>query len=173
MYYLVKVFDHEEAFELDLPTMLLAKVVCNLRNYYLQDQESTVKLIQTYFNPKCWDEPWSPEAVRLMWECVEPFTPYLGIVDETAIANQRRALLEDDVVDLLAWTVPGGRVLDHDLLKVFRDWNPDIEVTSNLFSRAVKAVTGFGKKPSDGKQYWEDFHLPTEEELEIRTAKVA
>lgn len=109
IFYLTKVFDHKAAFDQDLPTMILAKVVCNLRNYYLQNQESTVELIRTYFNPKSADVSWSPEAVRLMWECVARFTPSLGLVDETAIADQRREFLENEVVDLIAWTVPGDR----------------------------------------------------------------
>jgi hypothetical protein len=175
IFYLVHSFDHEAAFERDLPTMLFAKVVCNLRNYYVQDQESTVNLIQTYFNPKCWDEPWSQEAVRLMWEYVEPFTPWLGFVDETGVADQHRAFLENEVVDLLAWTAPGGRVLDYDLLRVFREWNPELEiaVSLNLFTRAVNAVTGLGKTPSNSKQYWVGFHLPTAEELAIRERMAA
>lgn len=174
-HYLVHVFDHDAAFERELPTMTLAKVVCNLRNYYLQDQESTVNLILTYFNPKCMDDPWSPEAVRLMWECVEPYAPYLGIVDEKAIAKQVKRLLENEVVDLIAWTEPGGRVLDKDLEQVFREWNPElgIEFTGNLFTRAVKAVTGLSKFYSDSKAFWVGFHLPTAEELAMRQGRVA
>jgi len=171
--YLVKAFNHEAAFHRDLPTMLFAKVVCNLRNFYLQDQESTVKLILTYFNPKCWDEPWSPEAVRLMWEYVEPFTPYLGLVDEDAVARQKAALLEREAAYLLEWVVPGGKVLDKDLLAVFQDWNPDLEATSYLLTTAVSAVTGLKKVPSNSKQYWVGFHLPTAEELERRLARAA
>ena len=173
IFYLVKVFNHEDACERDLPTTLLAKVVCNLRNYYLQDQESTVKLIQTYFNPKDLDDQWSPEAVRLMWEYVEGFTPWLGLVDKTAIADQRRVFLENEVVDLIAWTEQGGRVSDHDLLKVFQEWNPDIQVSLNLFTRAVNAVTGLGKTPSNGKQYWVGFHIPMAGELAIREGMAA
>lgn len=173
IYYLVHSFDHKAAFERDLPTMLFAKVVCNLRNYYLQDQESTVKLILTYFNPVCWDEPWSPEAVSLMWECVETYTPSLGIRDEKARAKQQRHALEDDVFDLLTWVRLGGRVLDDDLLAVFRDWNPQLEVTPNAFSRAVTALTGIPKRRSNGQDYWEGFHIPTAEELRLEAQQIA
>ncbi len=175
IFYLLKVFDHRAAYLRDRPTLILAKVVCNLRNYYLQDQESTVDLIQTYFNPKSWDEPWSAEAVRLMWEGVAPFTPALGLLDEKAIAMQKAQFLENEVVDLIAWTEPGGRVLDKDLEQVFREWNPELEIEfkGNLFSRAVKAVTGLSKFYSNSKGYWVGFHLPTAEELAIREGKVA
>jgi hypothetical protein len=84
--------------------------------------------------------------------------------------KQKARLLQEEVAYLLASTDPGGRVLDDDLLKVFRDWNPDIEVSSNLFSRAVKAVTGLTKHRSDGKGYWEGFHLPTAAEIAARAA---
>jgi hypothetical protein len=73
----------------------------------------------------------------------------------------------------IAWTEPGGRVQDHELLKVFQDWNPDIEVTLNLFTRAVNAVTGIGKTSSNSKQYWVGFHLPTADELAIRKKMAA
>jgi len=173
MFYLIFRFDHEGAFERDLPTMILAKVVCNLRNYFLQDQENTVKLIQTYFNPKCWDEPWSPEAVRLMWECVEGYTPSLGLVDEAAVAQQKALVLEREAAYLLARTIPGGKVLDKNLLAVFQEWNPDIEVSSYLLTTAVSSVTGLKKTASNSKQYWVGFHLPTAEELESRLVKAA
>lgn len=173
IFYLVHSFDHKAAFERDLPTMIFAKVVCNLRNYYLQDQESTVDLIQTYFNPKCWDEPWSPEAVRLMWEYVEPFTPSLGLADEKARAKQRKRSLEDEVIDLLAWVKLGGRVLDDDLLRVFHQWNPHLNVKLNSFTRAVNAVTGMTKLRSDGKDYWIGFSLPTAAELGLQGKKAA
>jgi len=163
LFYLLYKFDHEEAFRQDFSTMILAKAVCNLRNYYLQDKEKTVKLIQNHFNPKCWDEPWSPEAVGLMWECVENFTPSLGLVDEAAVAKQKARLIEQEVAYLLQGMSPGGRVQDKELLKTFREWNPDIEVTSNLFSRAVKAVTGTSKLRSDGKGFWVGFHFPDED----------
>ncbi len=71
------------------------------------------------------------------------------------------------MVDLIAWTKPGGRVWDKELEQVFREWNPELgfEFTGNRFTRAVKAVTGLGKTSCGGRYYWEGFHLPTPEEL--------
>lgn len=161
IFYLTKAFDHEAAFRRDLPTLILAKVVCNLRNYFLQDQESTVHLILTYFNPRCWDEPWSPAAVRLMWSCVKSFTPSLGLDRPRAKDRQRARCLQEEVAIFLERTVPGGRVLDDDLLAGFLERNPDLVVTSNAFTRAVKAVTGLSKDRSNGEDYWVGFHLPT------------
>ena len=167
-------FDHEQARLMDPPVVILAKVVCNLRNYYQQDQASTVRLIRDHFNARG-RYAWSPEGISLTWEEVKRFTPSLGLADEKAIAKQRLAFLENEVVDLIAWTKPGGRVWDKDLEKVFREWNPDLEIefTGNLFSRAVKAVTGMSKTPSNGRFYWEGFHLPTADEVAVAADEAA
>ncbi len=168
-YYLTHGIDYKALRVFDKPEVILAKVVCNLRNYFRQSQESTVRLIQKHFNSKS-DIQWSEEGIRLVWEQVEPFTPWLGKEDMQAIARQKAAFIENEVVDLIAWTKPGGRVLDKDLLKAFREWNPEIEVTSNAFSRAVKAVTGLSKLRSNGKDYWVGFHIPTAEEQLYKVA---
>lgn len=164
-YYLVHTFDYATYRPFDDSVMILSKVVCNLRHYFCQSQESTVKLVQEHFNPKS-DDKWSPEGIRLVWELAEPFTPDLGLVDAVALAQQKKVFLENEVVDLIAWTKPGGRVLDKDLLKVFREWNPELEIefTENLFTRAVQAVTGLRKLRSNGKDYWVGFHLPAADE---------
>lgn len=166
------IFDYRKAAKFSLAVEILAKVVCNLRNYYSQSADQTVRLIQQLFNPKS-HVMWSPEGIRLVWELVEPYTPSLGLVDEKAIAKQKAMLVRQEVAYLLEWTVPDGRTLDADLLAVFREWNPEIEITSNLFSRAVKAVTGLSKFYSNSKGYWVGFHLPTVTELENRLARVA
>lgn len=167
-------FDHEQARLMDPPVVILAKVVCNLRNYYRQDQASTVRLIRDHFNPKA-GYAWSPEGIRLTWEEVARFTPSLGLADEKAIAKQRLAFLENEVVDLIAWTVPGGRVWDKELEQVFREWNPELELEfkGNSFSRAVKAVTGLSKSYSNGKGYWVGFHLPTADEVAVAADEAA
>jgi hypothetical protein len=90
-----------------------------------------------------------------------------------AVARQKARMLAREAAYLLDFTIPSGRVLDKDLLKLFQEWNPEIEVTPNLFTRAVTAVLGHGKKPSGGKQYWMGFHIPTAEELKLLIAKAA
>ena len=172
IFYLVKAFKYKDAWLLDTAEASLAKVVCNLRHYYRQDQEATVELVQKYFNPRSVHD-WSPEAIRLTWECVACFTPSLGIRDVKARAKQKAQRLETEVIDLLIWTKSGGRVLDDDLLRVFRKWNPSMRVTSNAFTRAISAVTGMSKRRSNGKAYWVGFCLPTAAELARPVTKAA
>ena len=168
----LRVFDYKEAAGFDSDVAILGKVVCNLRNYYRQSAEQTVELVTGVFNPKAWT-PWSPEGIKLAWDLVEGFTPSLGLSDEKAVAKQRAALIEDEVVDLIAWTRSGGRVSGEDLLAVFTAWNPDLLVTPREFGAAVKAVTGLTQKPSNGIYYWVGFRLPTAKELEIIQEKAA
>lgn len=173
-YYLLQAFDYKESWLKDHAEVSLAKVVCNLRNYYRLDADATTELVQEHFNPRTVFYDWSAEAIRLTWELVEGFTPTLGLRDEKARAKQRQRALEDEVLDLLAWVKLGGRVLDDDLLKVFRDWNPHMEVTANAFSRAVASLTGgIPKRRSNGQGYWEGFHIPTAEELALEAQQVA
>lgn len=161
----LRVFDHETPRSFERPEMTLAKVVCNLRNFYQQDAEITIKLVQMIYNrPAGYD--WSPDGIRLAWELSEGYAPSLGLVDEKAIAKQWKAFLQKEVANLIVWMEPGGRTLGKDLLNVFRESNPELEVTSNAFSRAVKAVTGLSKFRSDSKDYWVGFHIPTTEERE-------
>lgn len=153
-------FDYPEAAVWDLDSVILANVICNLRNYYQQDADQTVKLIRWHFNPKSW-EVWSPEAIRLAWELVEPYTPSLGLVDEGAQSRRRMAELEDQVVDLIAYTLPGGRVSTSDLFALFKEWYPDFEVDARVFGKSVKSVTGIGSKSVNSGRYYEGFHLPS------------
>lgn len=165
-------FDYKQAAIYDLDTVILAKVVCNLRNYYRQSVDETVGLVLNLFNPKSW-EIWSEEAVRLTWTFVEGFTPSLGLADEKAIAKRRADLIENEAVDLIAWTIPGGRASINDLRATFNRWNPGINAEPTEFGRAVAAVTGLSTKVSHGTRYWVGFHLPTPEELMERSSEAA
>nr|WP_320133184.1 hypothetical protein [uncultured Holophaga sp.] len=144
--------------------MALAKVVCNLRHYFRQDQESTVRLIQKHYNPKS-DYQWSEEGIRLTWDRVAPFTPFLGFVDVDAQSKRRVADLEDDVIDLIAFTRSGGQASTKELFATFKAWHPDLEVDPRVFGKAVKAATGINTKSSNSERYYEGFHLPSPEEL--------
>ncbi|BDU74906.1 hypothetical protein [Mesoterricola silvestris] len=174
LWYLTQEFDYGTARSHPNPVMPLATAVCNLRNYHKQSKASTVRLIRDHFNSRA-GYAWSPEGIRLVWKEVERFTPSLGLIDEKAIAKQRKAFLENEVVDLIAWTVPGERVWDKELERVFREWNPELEITftGNLFTRAVKAVNGMSKTSIGGRYYWEGFHLPTAEEVAVAAGKAA
>ena len=165
-------FDYKDVAGFALDTAILANVVCNLRNYHQLSQEETVRLVREVFNPISW-EVWSPEAISLAWELVEGFTPTLGVTDEQTPPMRRAALIENEVVDLIAWTVPGGRVRCADLLATFKEWNPDIAATKRELGVAVKAVTGIESKPLHGVRYFVGFHLPSDDELAGRLLAVA
>lgn|GEM_PF-6474893 len=162
--YYLRHFDYETAADFALDTEILAHVVCNLRNYHQLSQEETTRLVVEVFNPNSW-EVWSPEAVSLAWDLVKGLTPTLGVSDEQTVAKRRAALIENEVVDLIAWTVPDGRVSCADLLATFNAWNPDIAATKRELGVAVKAVTGLDSTASHGIRYVVGFHLPSKEEL--------
>lgn len=168
----LRVFDLEQAALFDVDTMILAKVVCNLRNYYQQDADQTVELMTKLFNPRSW-VVWSPEGIRLTWDRVECFTPSLGLSDEITVARRRAAELEDDVLDLIAYTRSGGRVSTEDLRDLFAERNPDLQFTPVAFGIAVNAVTGMTSRASHGTRYWVGFHLPTSAELAEHEPKAA
>lgn len=163
-FYLKEEFDYETYATFDQPEVILAKVVCNLRNYHGLDAKNTVNLITTYFNQQSPDK-WSKEAVRLTWEQVERFTPDLGLIDPDAISKQRMKDQENDLVDLIAYTRSGGRVSLPELMKVFRDWFPEHEIYPKVFGKVVKEITGIKARSSNGITYYDGLHLPTAEEL--------
>lgn len=157
-------FNHNTPFRREMPEMTLAKVVCNLRNYYQQDAETTVRLIQSLYNGAC-GYKWTPEGIRLAWELSEPYTPSLGLADKDAKSKKEGAEIEDEMTDLLAYTRSGGRVSLPDLFALFREWYPEREVENEVLGKAVKAITGIRSKPSNSVRYYYGFHLPTPEEL--------
>lgn len=155
----LKIVDLENVRLFESPEMTLAKVVCNLRNYHSQDASQTVELIRTLYNPRMGTN-WSPEGIRLVWELVEGYTPSLGLDDVDAVAKKRTRDLEEDVVDLIAATLPGKRVSIDELYATFREWNPDVETNTIALGRAITAVTGIKSKASKSKRYYSGFHFP-------------
>jgi hypothetical protein len=141
--------------------MTLAKVVCNLRKYYLQSKAQTVELIQTYYSPR-YGYAWSAEAVELTWDLVEPYTPNMALVDETVVNRERADDLYDLVVDFSLLLEPGGRVLAADLYQFFLEQNPVMEwvPTDVAFGKAFGLVTGKKSASSQGKKYYSGFRIP-------------
>lgn len=155
----LKRFDHSEAAKFDAAELTFLKVVCNLRHYHCLDKEQCVTLIADLYAPKI-DCLWSPEATRLAWDLVEDSAPSLGLSDGTARARWTSAEIEDAVIDLIAETLPGGRVLRDDLMGMFQSWYPDMQVTKRQFTVAVAVVTGIATTPVHGKRYFIGFHHP-------------
>lgn len=158
----LKEFKHKVAFKWDRPSELtLARVVCNLRHYFLQSREMTVRLIQDFFNPRS-HHVWSDEAIGLTWDLVAPYTPSMGLRDPTALNRERAADLYDLVVDFILTLEPGGRVLTADLYTVFLDMHPHLDPvpTEVAFGIAVGDVSGITSRSSKGRRYYSGFHLP-------------
>jgi len=160
----LRIFDHELAQIFDEPEFTLLKVVCNLRNYFGMSQDQTVMLMVSLFNPKT-HLPWSRVAIVLAWELVAGYTPWLGLDDPVAIADQKRSDLDDEVTELLAYTREGGRVTTEDFYKMLKKWNPDLDVKKTAVTQAVKRITGIEATGYRDGKCFPGFHLPTEEEL--------
>lgn len=158
----LKQYDYESARLWDRKLVFtLAKVVCNLRRYYLQDREATIRLIREFFNPR-FGYRWTAEGIGLTWELVAPYAPSLGIKDDTAVNRERADDLYDRVVDLVLELEPRGRVLFTDLYAHFLALNPDLDPvpTDVAFGIAVGDVTGKKSTPSKGKRYYSGFRIP-------------
>jgi hypothetical protein len=155
----LKRFDHKMPAHFDFLEMTLAKVVSNLRTYYLQDANETVRLIQSLFNPRT-TYKWSPEGIRLAWDSVAGFTPSLGLSDIRALAMKRKRMLEYEVADLLASTLPYGRIPVAALLAEFNDRNPDFNARPKEFGMAVKTVSGLSSVGYQGVRHYPGVSLP-------------
>jgi len=151
--------EHWEQIQVDSSVPSLARAVCNLRHYYKQSAEQAVVLICRFFNPYC-ESKWSEEGIRLTWELVGNMVPTLGLLDEKAKAKKRSAELEDEVVDLIAYTRSGGRVRFNTLFALFKGWYPDLLVTPKAFGMAVSAITGLKSNASKGVRFYSGFHIP-------------
>jgi len=162
--YYLKTFDHIEAHVIGSPGTILLHIVCNLRMYYQQGSEETVRLMMRYFSRKA-EIPWTEESIAEVWNLVECFTPSLSLTDNKTIAMRRLAYIEDDVIDLIAYTKDGGEVEIKILLDLFHEWNPDFRISPRELGVAVQAITGITSTSRNGKRYYVGFHIPSEEEL--------
>jgi len=162
--YYLKTFDHIEAHVIGSPGAILLQVVCNLRMYYQQGCDETVRLMMRYFSRKA-EIPWTKESVAEVWNFVECFTPSLSLSDTKTIAMRRLAYIEDDVIDLIAYTKEGGEVEIKILLDLFHEWYPDFRISPRELGVAVQAITGITSTSRNGKRYYVGFHIPSDEEL--------
>jgi hypothetical protein len=149
---------------LEIPAVALIKAVCNLRMYYQQSVEQTVRRILEFYCRRAVIN-WSIEDIVLAWELSERFTPSLGWSDERGIARRRVATIKEDVGYLLEYTLPGGRTDTKELLALFHEWNPDFTITPRELGVAVRSIKDITSKGSNGKCYYPGFHIPVQEEL--------
>jgi hypothetical protein len=149
---------------LEIPALALMKAVCNLRMYYQQSAEQTVKRILELYCRRAVIN-WSIEDIVLAWELSDKFTPSLGWSDVRAVARRRVVTIREDVGYLLEYTLPGGKADTKELLALFLEWNPDFAITPRELGVAVRSITGITSKGSNGKCHYPGFHIPTQEEL--------
>ncbi len=160
----VRNFDHKNAQTFDEPEFALLKVACNLRHYFCMSQEQTVMLMVNLFNPNT-DLPWSREGIALAWELVTDYTPWLGLNDPVAVAEQKRRDLDDAVTEVLAYTRAGERVTTEDFYRLFKKWNPDLNVKKASVTQSVKRITSIEATGYREGKCFPGFHLPTAAEL--------
>lgn len=158
-------FDHKLAQAHDQPEFTLLKVVCNLRKYFGLSEAQTTTLVTALFNPKT-EYQWSPEAISLAWDLVADYTPYLGLVDDVAVARDRALQLEDEVTELLARTRSGGETHTDDFFAALMAQNPDLNTTKTAVSIAVREVSGIKPKTYRNGRRFKGFHLPGPGEAE-------
>lgn len=157
----LKRFKYEAAAKFDYPEFTLAKVVCNLRKYYKQSRQGTIRLVRGIFNPKCGID-WSSEGIGITWDLVEPYTPSLGLSNRAAVKRSDRDHLYEAVVDFVLLLEPGGRALTTDLFRLFLLLNPDVHPlpTDDAFGIAFGDVTCRTSRPSKGKRYYSGVRIP-------------
>jgi len=92
----LEVIDHDEMERYDSPVTVLAKTVCNLRNYYAQTKDQTIELIQGRYN-KLSRLNWSAEDIALIWDLVEDYVPSLWLQDERYLSKKRSSEVQREL----------------------------------------------------------------------------
>jgi len=157
--YYLRLIDHDAMALWDTPTIVLAKAIANLRNYYVQSKAQTIELITRIYNPLSQIE-WSRTDIGLIWELVGGYTPSLWFIDERHLGWKRNTEIQEEIRYLLARLTPGGKIEVHKMQELVRLWFPDLEFTPRLLGDAMSAVTGRASKPSAGISYYWGFQLP-------------
>ena len=155
----LRLIDHKEMELFDNPSIVLAKTVCNLRNYYQQTKAQTVALITTIYNPLCRIN-WSEEDIELTWDLVEGFTPSLWLQDERYLSRMRAAEVQRELRDLLDHLTPGGRIPVLVMVELLNQWDTSLNVSKREVGDAMRAITGNASKPSNGVSYYNGVQLP-------------
>lgn len=155
----IELVDHKEMEKFDKPLIVLAKTVCNLRNYYAQTKEETIELIQGRYN-KLSRINWSAEDIALIWDLVEGYVPSLWLQDERYLSEKRRSELQRELKEVLKRLTPGGRIKVTVMQEVLKQWDPSLDPSTKALGDAMRALTGSASKSSNSVAYYYDFQLP-------------
>lgn len=164
--YHLRSIDHEQMELFDPPVIVLAKTVCNLRNYLARSRAQTIKLIQCVYNPRCGIK-WSEEDIGLLWDLIERFVPSLWLTDERHLSPQRTARVQREVRGVLDRLTPGGKIPVKKMQQLLADWDPDLRATPRELGLAMKALTGEASKSSNGVSYYPGFQLPFDDDFSV------
>jgi hypothetical protein len=155
----IELIDHKEMEKFDKPLIVLAKTVCNLRNYHAQTKDQTIELIQGRYN-KLSRINWSAEDIALIWDLVEGYVPSLWLQDERYLSEKRRSELQRELKEVLKRLTPGGRIKVTDMQEVLKQWDPTLDPSTKALGDAMRALTGSASKSSNSVAYYYDFQLP-------------
>ena len=155
----LELIDHDEMERFDTPVTVLAKTVCNLRNYYAQTKDQTVDLIRRRYNTLS-RISWSEDDIALIWDLVEGFTPSLWLQDERYLSKKRRTELQRELKEVLKRLTPGGRIKVTDMQMLLNEWDPNLDASTKALGDAMRALTGSASKSSNSVAYYFGFQLP-------------
>jgi hypothetical protein len=159
----VETIDFEEMKMQHKPIMILAIVICNLRNYYDQTKTKTVDLVSRRYNRR-YGTNWSKDDIALIWDLVEGYAPSMWLYDSRYRSKKRSNEIQHEVKEILSRLTPGGRILVTEMQKIVKEWDPTLEVTPRELGDAMHAITGSASKVSNGKSYYFGFQLPFSED---------
>lgn len=164
--YYLGVIDHEQAEYFDPPAIVLAKAICNLRNYYALGKEQTIELIRRFYNPRCRIN-WSAEDVGLTWDLVERFVPSLWLADDRYLSERRAAAIRLEVGSILDRLTPGGKIPVEEMRRLLAAWDPSLSAAPRELGKAMKALTGKVSKGLNGVPHYYGFQLPFDDDFSV------
>lgn len=139
----------------------LSHLICNLRNYYLQDIKSTIEILELagVLMP---DFTIDKKIAIDIWHAVASYTPSLALGDERTKSRSRAQILLEDVKCLLDSLPVGEKILVSEFNKLFREQFEHIPPpTDTAIGRAVGELTGSKSFVSNGKRYYRGFSSPS------------
>lgn len=167
--YYLRLIDFKVMETFDSKEIVLAKTVCNLRNYYKQSKVQTVELITTIYNPLCGIN-WSEEDIELTWDLAGGLPPTLWLIDERYLSHKKRTIFQWELRSLLECLTPGGKVLVPVMQKLVQEWDPSLNATPREIGDAMRAVTGKASEVSNGVSYYYGFQLPLRQDPIVEAA---
>lgn len=145
----------------------LLVVACNLRRYHQLCESTSLALIRENYNPRCktangaswaWDDQGILKKYRQAGRL--GMYPTLGVTDPKAKAKAVRVELHRQVKAFFKkHVVPGGVCTPAEFREAFVRFRGGEDVTPNMLSRVIKALTGREPVRPFGKKFYRGFHI--------------